>query len=109
MFDIPLTMHLSGQSYEIKLKKVGDLGEMKGKMLKTIIRVCFYDRRLQYMEKELIEQWKEQRPPERVLEIDVPLSYGIHDVRNDTKCINKSVFCWDPTKETGVFIRVGHQ
>lgn len=75
-------------------------------MLQTIIRVCFYDRRLQYMEKELIEQWKEQRPSERVLEIDVPLSYGIHDVRNDHSGINKSEFHWDPTKETGVFIRV---
>lgn len=95
-----------GQSYEIKLKKVGDLSEMKGKMLKTIIRVCFHDRRLQYIEKELIEQWKEQRPSERVIEIDVPLSYGIQDVRNDLKYINRSEFFWDPTKETGVFIRV---
>ncbi|XP_075590940.1 uncharacterized protein LOC124491103 isoform X2 [Dermatophagoides farinae] len=95
-----------GQSYEIKLKKVGDLSEMKGKMLKTIIRVCFHDRRLQYIEKELIEQWKEQRPSERVIEIDVPLSYGIQDVRNDLKYINRSEFFWDPTKETGVFIRI---
>ncbi|KAH9413931.1 hypothetical protein DERP_009530 [Dermatophagoides pteronyssinus] len=95
-----------GQSYEIKLKKVGDLSEMKGKMLKTIIRVCFHDRRLQYIEKELIEQWKEQRPAERVIEIDVPLSYGIQDVRNDVKCVNRSEFYWDPTKETGVFIRI---
>ncbi|OTF80114.1 Transcription factor CP2-like protein [Euroglyphus maynei] len=98
--------YISGQSYEIKLKKVGDLSEMKGKMLKTIIRVCFHDRRLQYIEKELIEQWKEQRPSERVIEIDVPLSYGIQDVRNDLKNVNRSEFYWDPTKETGVFIRI---
>lgn len=79
---------------------------MKGKMLKTILRVCFHDRRLQYIEKELIEQWKEQRPSERALEVDIPLSYGINDVRNDPKYINRCEFYWDPTKETGVFIRV---
>ena len=101
------TLLVLGQSYEIKLKKVGDLSEVKGKMLKTILRVCFHDRRLQYMEKELIDQWKEQRPTERILEVDIPLSYGIHDVRNDSKLINRSEFYWDPTKETGVFIRVG--
>ena len=75
-------------------------------MLKTILRVCFHDRRLQYMEKELIDQWKEQRPSDRILDVDIPLSYGIHDVRNDAKLINRSEFFWDPTKETGVFIRV---
>ncbi|KAI7693510.1 Upstream-binding protein 1 [Sarcoptes scabiei] len=95
-----------GQSYEIKLKKVGDLSEMKGKMLKTILRVCFHDRRLQYIEKELIEQWKDQRPSERILEIDYPLSYGICEVQNDPKQINRSDFCWDPTKETGVFMKI---
>ena len=95
-----------GQWYEIKLKKVGDLTEMKGKMLRTILRICFHDRRLQYMEKELIDQWKDQRPDERILEVDIPLSYGIHDVRNDQKSINRAEFNWDPTKETGVFIRV---
>lgn len=75
-------------------------------MLKTILRVCFHDRRLQYMEKELIDQWKEQRPGERVLEIDTPLSFGVYDVRNDAKQINRSEFYWDPTKETGVFVKV---
>lgn len=79
---------------------------MKGKMLKTILRVCFHDRRLQYIEKELIEQWKDQRPSERILEIDYPLSYGICEVQNDPKQINRSDFCWDPTKETGVFMKV---
>lgn len=101
-----LTVTCVGQSYEIKLKKVGDLSEVKGKMLKTILRVCFHDRRLQYMEKELIDQWKEQRPTDRILEVDIPLSYGIHEVRNDAKLINRAEFYWDPTKETGVFIRV---
>lgn len=95
-----------GQSYEIKLKKLGDLTEMRGKMLKSILRVGFQERRLQYMEKELISQWKQQRPSDRILEIDIPLSYGVHDIYNDKKNVNKCEFNWDPTKETGVFVRV---
>ncbi len=88
------------------MKKVGDLTEMRGKMLKTILRVGFQERRLQYMEKELISQWKHQRPSERILEIDVPLSYGVHDIFDDPKDVNKCEFFWDPTKETGVFVKV---
>lgn len=79
---------------------------MRGKMLKSILRVGFQERRLQYMEKELISQWKQQRPSERILEIDIPLSYGVPDIYNDPKDVNKCEFFWDPTKETGVFVRV---
>ncbi|XP_064472163.1 transcription factor CP2-like isoform X3 [Ornithodoros turicata] len=95
-----------GQSYEIKLKKLGDLTEMRGKMLKSIIRVGFQERRLQYMEKEQIILWTRQRMGERILETDVPLSYGVYDVVNCSSRINCCELLWDPTKETGVFVRV---
>uniref|UniRef100_A0A2L2Y7P3 Transcription factor CP2 n=1 Tax=Parasteatoda tepidariorum TaxID=114398 RepID=A0A2L2Y7P3_PARTP len=94
------------QSYEIKLKKLGDLTEMRGKMLKSIIRVGFQERRLQYCEKEQIAQWQNQRIGERILEIDIPLSYGVYEVQNDPNNIHLSEFLWDPTNETGVFIRL---
>lgn len=95
-----------GQSYEIKLKKLGDLTEMRGKMLKSIIRVGFQERRLQFSEKEQIAQWQSQRIGERILEIDIPLSYGVYDVSNDPSNIHICEFLWDPTNETGVFIRL---
>ncbi|XP_077483996.1 transcription factor CP2 like gemini isoform X2 [Amblyomma americanum] len=95
-----------GQSYEIKLKKLGDLTEMRGKMLKSTIRIGFQERRLQYMEKEQIGQWVRQRPGERILEADVPLSYGVYDVVNTPNKVHFCEFLWDPTKETGVFIRL---
>lgn len=95
-----------GQSYEIKLKKLGDLTEMRGKMLKSTIRIGFQERRLQYMEKEQITQWMRQRPGERILEADVPLSYGVYDVVNTPNKVHFCEFLWDPTKETGVFIRL---
>ena len=95
-----------GQPYEIKLKKLGDVTEMKGKRLRSVIRVGFHERRLQFMEKELLSQWREHRHLERILEVDVPLSYGITDVVNDPLTINKCSFIWEPTKEAGVFIKV---
>ncbi|XP_022661432.1 transcription factor CP2-like protein 1 isoform X1 [Varroa jacobsoni] len=95
-----------GQSYEIKLKKLGDLTEMQGKLLKSVVRVGFQERRLQYMEKEQMEQWAIQHPQERVLDVDIPLSYGVFDVVSYSKLINAFEFVWDPTKETGVFVRL---
>lgn len=101
-----LTYLNQGQSYEIKLKKLGDLSNFKGKYLRSVVKVCFHERRLQYMEKEQLELWRLTRPGERLLDIDVPLSYGLIDVRLDPNKLNAAEFIWDPTKETGVYIRV---
>lgn len=37
---------------------------------------------------------------------DVPLSYGLIDARNDSNALNSAEFVWDPTKESGVYIKV---
>ncbi|XP_028144852.2 transcription factor CP2-like protein 1 [Diabrotica virgifera virgifera] len=101
-----LTYLNQGQSYEIKLKKLGDLSYYRGKILKTFIRVCFHERRLQYMEKEQILSWQSSRPGDRILEVDVPLSYGAYDLTQPTNALNMIHFNWDPTKEVGVYIKV---
>ncbi|XP_014678609.1 PREDICTED: alpha-globin transcription factor CP2-like [Priapulus caudatus] len=99
-----LTYLNQGQSYEIKLKKLSDLGSMKGKQLKSIVRVCFHERRLQYMEVEQMEQWTQTHRGQRILNIDVPLSYGISSVKNLN--INQIELVWDPMKDAGIFIQV---
>ncbi|BFZ06421.1 hypothetical protein BsWGS_09463 [Bradybaena similaris] len=131
-----LTYLNQGQSYEIKLKKLGDLSELQGKFLrdtdheptfakpsnilqcpaapsmsfahlhKSVVKVLFHDRRLQFMEKEQIDSWKQMRPGERILDIDIPLSYGLINVNLDTVRLNQLEFIWDPTKETGIYVRV---
>lgn len=95
-----------GQSYEIKVKKLGDLTSCKGKLYHSIIRVCFHERRLQYMERQQLDSWRQMRPGERILEVDIPLSYGVFDVKQDSKSLNMCEFDWDPTKEVGVYIKV---
>ncbi|KRT86773.1 hypothetical protein AMK59_469, partial [Oryctes borbonicus] len=101
-----LTYLNQGQSYEIKLKKLGDLSTYKGKLLKSVIRICFHERRLQYMEKEQMTLWQKSRPGDRILEVDVPLSYGLCDVSQPPTAHNTVHFSWDPTKEVGVYIKV---
>ncbi|XP_076437440.1 transcription factor CP2-like isoform X2 [Babylonia areolata] len=101
-----LTYLNQGQSYEIKVKKLGDLSEFQGKCLRSLVRVQFHERRLQYMEKEQMDQWKQSRPGERILDVDIPLSYGVVDVILDPSKINQADFVWDPTKETGLYFKV---
>ncbi|KAJ2939275.1 hypothetical protein O0L34_g13368 [Tuta absoluta] len=100
-----LTYLNQGQSYEIKLKKLGDLSHFKGKILKSVIKICFHERRLQYMEREQIAQWHAERPTERIVEVDVPLSYGVIRVEQPS-CLNALHVYWDPTKDVGVYIKV---
>ncbi|XP_029172642.1 transcription factor CP2-like protein 1 isoform X2 [Nylanderia fulva] len=101
-----LTYLNQGQSYEIKLKKLGDLSAYRGKILKSTIRICFHERRLQYTEREQMLAWQRARPGERLLEVDVPLSYGMVDVCQPSPFNNSVEFMWDPTKEVGVYIKV---
>ena len=46
------------QSYEIKIKKLGDLScHYRKKWLRSTIRICYHERRLQYIESEQIAEW----------------------------------------------------
>nr|CAG4638627.1 EOG090X0AJ3 [Cyclestheria hislopi] len=101
-----LTYLNQAQPYEIKMKKLGDLSNFRGKLLRSVVRLCFHERRLQYMEREQIAAWRMSRPGDRILEIDVPLSYGVYDVVQDNNNLNVVEFIWDPTKEVGVYIKV---
>lgn len=100
-----LTYLNQGQSYEIKLKKLGDLSTCRGKIMKSIVKICFHERRLQYMEREQMHIWQSSRPGERIMDIDIPLSYGLIHV-NQTALLNTAEILWDPMKEVGVYIKV---
>ena len=95
-----------GQAYEVRLKKLGDLSAYRRRRLKSTMRICFHERRLQYMEAEQIADWRVAHPGERILDLDLPLSYGLIDARADPTQLNVVSFKWDPTRDTGVFIKV---
>ncbi|CAM9632055.1 unnamed protein product [Lampetra planeri] len=109
LHDETLTYLNQGQSYEIRMldnRKVGEYPEINGKFVKSIIRVVFHDRRLQYMEHQQLEGWKWSRPGDRLLDLDVPLSVGIIDPRTNPSQLNTIEFLWEPSKRTSAFIQV---
>lgn len=59
------------------------------------------------MEREQIHQWQASRPGERIVEIDVPLSYGLcHVSQPNNQMLNTVEVLWDPMKEVGAYIQV---
>ncbi|XP_057328199.1 transcription factor CP2 isoform X2 [Microplitis mediator] len=101
-----LTYLNQGQPYELKLKKLGDLSAYRGRTLKSTIKICFHERRLQYTERERMLAWQDARPGERLLEVDEPLSYGMIAVTQSSLPINTVEITWDPTKEANVYIKI---
>ncbi|EHB09205.1 Upstream-binding protein 1 [Heterocephalus glaber] len=109
LHDETLTYLNQGQSYEIRMldnRKMGDMPEISGKLVKSIIRVVFHDRRLQYTEHQQLEGWKWNRPGDRLLDLDIPMSVGIIDRRTNPSQLNAVEFLWDPAKRTSAFIQV---
>ncbi|KAM9296751.1 transcription factor CP2-like protein 1 [Gastrophryne carolinensis] len=104
-----LTYLNQGQSYEIRMmsnwKGSIDLPEGR-RMLKSVIRVVFHDRRLQYSERQQLESWQMSHPGDRILDIDVPLSVGITEPVANPSALNIIEFLWDPSKRTSAFIQV---
>uniref|UniRef100_A0A673I0M0 Transcription factor CP2 n=1 Tax=Sinocyclocheilus rhinocerous TaxID=307959 RepID=A0A673I0M0_9TELE len=109
LHDETLTYLNQGQSCEIRMldnRKMGELPEINGKMVKSIIRVVFHDRRLQYTEHQQLEGWRWNRPGDRILDLDIPMSVGVVDPRANPTQLNTVEFLWDPSKRTSVFIQV---
>uniref|UniRef100_A0A673HQK1 Transcription factor CP2-like protein 1 n=1 Tax=Sinocyclocheilus rhinocerous TaxID=307959 RepID=A0A673HQK1_9TELE len=78
----------------------------QGNHLMFIVRVVFHDRRLQYTEHQQLEGWRWNRPGDRILDIDIPLSVGIMEPRAHPLQLNTIEFLWDPDKNASVFIQV---
>uniref|UniRef100_G3UHZ0 Upstream-binding protein 1 n=4 Tax=Loxodonta africana TaxID=9785 RepID=G3UHZ0_LOXAF len=109
LHDETLTYLNQGQSYEIRMldnRKMGDPPALSGKLVKSIIRVVFHDRRLQYTEHQQLEGWRWNRPGDRLLDLDIPMSVGIIDTRTNPSQLNAVEFLWDPAKRTSAFIQV---
>ncbi|XP_060944832.1 transcription factor CP2-like protein 1 isoform X2 [Limanda limanda] len=103
-----LTYLNQGQSYEIRMlnRKLVEYTDISSKYVKSIVRVVFHDRRLQYMEHQQLEGWRWNRPGDRILDLDIPLSVGIVEPRSHALHLNTIEFLWDPVKNASVFIQV---
>ena len=107
VYEETLTYLNQGQSYEIKLKKIREISYLEpSKLVKSQIRVVFHDRRLQYTEYQQFESWKSNRPGDRLLNIDVPMSVGVLHPQENSAQLNLVEFVWDIDKEASVCIQV---
>uniref|UniRef100_A0A8C3AF18 Upstream-binding protein 1 n=1 Tax=Cyclopterus lumpus TaxID=8103 RepID=A0A8C3AF18_CYCLU len=109
LHDETLTYLNQGQSYEVRMldnRKPEELPELNNKMVKSIVRVVFHDRRLQYTEHQQLEGWKWNRPGDRLLDIDIPMSVGIVEPKTHPSQLNAAEFLWDMNKRTSVFVQV---
>ncbi|XP_070250780.1 transcription factor CP2-like protein 1 isoform X1 [Myotis yumanensis] len=103
-----LTYLNQGQSYEVQMlcnAKLGDATQWP-RLLKSVVRVVFHDRRLQYTEQQQLDGWRWSRPGDRILDIDVPLSVGVIEPQVLPSQLNTVEFHWDPTKRTSLFLQV---
>ena len=76
------------------------------KLFQSVVRLVFHERRLQYMEREQLAAWEASHPGDSILEVDLPLSYGLIELTQDPTRLNTIEFLWDPTKEVGIYIKV---
>uniref|UniRef100_A0A8C0E6C9 Grh/CP2 DB domain-containing protein n=1 Tax=Balaenoptera musculus TaxID=9771 RepID=A0A8C0E6C9_BALMU len=103
-----LTYLNQGQSYEVRMlcnPRLGDATQGP-RLLKSVVRVVFHDRRLQYTEQQQLDGWRWSRPGDRILDIDVPLSVGVIEPQVLPSQLNTVEFYWDPTKRTSLFLQV---
>ncbi|KAM4540073.1 upstream-binding protein 1 isoform 2-T2 [Odontesthes bonariensis] len=104
-----LTYLNQGQSYEVRMldnRRSGELAELNNKMVKSTVRVVFHDRRLQYTEHQQLEGWRWNRPGDRLLDIDIPMSVGIVEQNTNPAQLNAAEFLWDLNKRASVFVQV---
>ncbi|KAK3753309.1 hypothetical protein QZH41_015250, partial [Actinostola sp. cb2023] len=103
-----LTYLNQGQSYLINLKNYGDLSRFEGSLIHSKVKLTFYERKLQIQEAEKFEEWRNNRPLERILEIDVPMSTGIHNIIGEGNQSNSYAFEWNPKNETNIYVIVSY-
>uniref|UniRef100_A0A671XRM3 Transcription factor CP2-like 1 n=1 Tax=Sparus aurata TaxID=8175 RepID=A0A671XRM3_SPAAU len=100
-----LTYLNQGQSYEIRMlnRKLVEYTDISSKYVKSIVRVVFHDRRLQYMEHQQLEGWRWNRPGDRIL--DIGESSVLYSRAPVTPHAPHTIeFLWDPVKNASVFI-----
>jgi transcription factor CP2-like protein len=97
---------VAGQMYELKMKGTGNLQHFEGQIAKSVLKVCFHERRYQSSEREQWDIWRHDHPEDRVLDIDFASCFNLTNVECDPTVTNAAVFSWEPVKEASIFFKV---
>ncbi|CAB4030772.1 Hypothetical predicted protein [Paramuricea clavata] len=95
-----------GQSYQVRLKTLWDTSFISNNIVNVLVKLGFYERKLQVVEAEKYEEWLTNRPAERLLEIDIPMSVGILNIRSQGSYTNELEFEWDTQLEAQIYIKI---
>lgn len=93
-----------GQSYEIRLKKLKKNATEPN--LKTLVRLGFVEKRLQYRENEELSSWVIAHNNGRMIDIDFSMSYGVFDVDLGSAYNHSITFVWNPGREASIFVKI---
>lgn len=93
-----------GQSYEIRLKKLKKNPTEPN--LKTLVRLGFVEKRLQYRENEELSSWVIAHNNGRMIDIDFSMSYGVFDVDLGSAYNHSMTFVWNPGREASIFVKI---
>uniref|UniRef100_A0A3Q0T2F9 Transcription factor CP2-like 1 n=1 Tax=Amphilophus citrinellus TaxID=61819 RepID=A0A3Q0T2F9_AMPCI len=103
-----LTYLNQGQSYEIRMlnRKLVEYTDISSKYVKSIVRVVFHDRRLQYMEHQQLEGWRWNRPGDRILDIGDRITFLALLLSFQVNCISTEFTPRKHGGEKGVPFRI---
>lgn len=97
-----------GQSYQIKFcyqSEAFSWGPSSVSQFRTVIRLCFWDSRMQEHEREILEKWLKESHCSALFDVDMHSSYGIVSVLRARSVPNVLEVTWSGDKATSLFVR----
>uniref|UniRef100_A0A914WSQ3 Grh/CP2 DB domain-containing protein n=1 Tax=Plectus sambesii TaxID=2011161 RepID=A0A914WSQ3_9BILA len=89
-----LTYLNQNQSYEIRCKKMTASHQRENFLYRTVVSLCFHNRRQRFQERDLMEEWRKYNPDVKPIDIDLPLSVNVYQTSVGDNFVE---FLWDPS------------
>ncbi|KAL7064121.1 hypothetical protein AAHC03_05143 [Spirometra sp. Aus1] len=97
-----LTYLNQGQSYDLRLSE--SFGEER-MLIKSIVRICFHEEKMQFMESKHLELWQSAHPGERLLDIEADQCIGCRNAFSDPVNLNAVVCIWDSSDQCTLVVK----
>jgi len=86
-------------------QSVAPISQNPDQVYLSVIRLCFWDRKLQEIEHEEIKEWENEYNNVRMLEIDNGCSFGVIDIRLSDMFTNAVEVLWHGNTGANLFFR----
>lgn len=100
--DEPVTFLNQHCPYEVKCR-TSDAPADKHSLVRTVVTVCFENRKIRYESKKQIDEWKKRQPGKRFISFDFPMCSNVTEVKYG---LRSAEFVWDSSEQnTSVFLK----